>query len=707
MRRTAAGFAAFGLTLGIAAADPIPAGTQPAPTVHPNPPELVTQDDHRRNVRGCPVGDDCTPVDEVLRQFEAERIPPPGHSPWISERTPPASKLEAGRPRIVKKPSELRPDAPWLDSLALPDLPVRWSQRLVDFLVFYRDDPRGRAIMGSWLRDQGRYRDLILTQLRKAKLPEDLLYVAMIESSYDPDTLSRAGALGLWQFMPEAARIYGLRRDRWVDERRDPYRSTIAQMEYFHDLYQRFGDWHIALAAFNVGYGAVLKSIARYNTNDYYQLCEYENGLPWENCWYTPKVLATAIVGKNRAAFRFDTIKPAPAEVWDDVAVPTSIPLAIVARAAGTDEATIKRLNPHLRQGRTPPGEAGYVVRVPAGAKAEAQRRIAELQSDWDGYDAYVVAHGERFEDVATIFGTNLYNLRRLNNIVADSEIQGGTVLVVPRISADQREKNRAKAKAKLQASGPDQRDGEPLIVAVPDKDEVIPGKKRVFYRVVAGDTLRGLAKAFGVTRDELARWSSLDPDGKLHPKMILVAWVPPGFDADKRRITLLDDSQLVVVTRGSPEHLDLAEQRTGRVRMDYIATGTEKLAEVAKRFGMGPYDLGRINRIPYNTVLKKGDKIIVYQVADPSRSQRASEQWSKTPRGRRGKLSGSRTVDTASASHDGGAPDPKATKARGTGDTSAKSIDKTAPVSKSEEVDHEESTPAPAGPVTKPTQVE
>ena len=687
MRRTAAGIAAVWWLLGNAAADPIPAGTQPAPPLQAKEPALTTLDDHRRNVRGCPVGEDCASAEDVLRQFEAERIPPPGANPWISERTPPASKLE-GRARIVKKPSELRPDAPWLDSLALPDLPMRWSQRLADFLVFYRDDPRGRAIMGGWLKDQGRYRDLILTQLRKAKLPEDLLYVAMIESSYDPDTLSRAGALGLWQFMPEAARIYGLRRDRWVDERRDPYRSTIAQMDYFHDLYQRFGDWHIALAAFNVGYGAVLKSIARFNTNDYYQLCEYENGLPWENCWYTPKVLATAIVGKNRAAFRFDTIKPTATEVWDDIAVPTSIPLSVIARAAGTDEAVIKRLNPHLRQGRTPPGETGYVVRVPAGAKAEAQRRISELQSDWDGYDAYVVAHGERFEDVAMIFGTNTYNLKRLNNIITDSEIQGGTVLVVPRISADAREKNRAKAKSKLQSSGPDQKDGEQMIVAVPDKDATIAGKQRVFYRVVAGDSLRAIAKALGVDKDELARWSSLAPDGKLHPKMILVAWVPTNFDADKKKITLLDEAHLAVVTRGSPEHLDLQEQRTGRSRLEYVAAGSEKLADIAKRFGMGAYDLGRINRIPYNTVLKKGERIIVYQVADPSRSARAAEQWSKTPRGRRGAVAGKRAVDTASAPRD---------------------VDKTMPAKKSDDDDHEEASPSPpaGGPVTKPTQVE
>jgi membrane-bound lytic murein transglycosylase D len=526
---------------------------------------------------------------------------------------------------------------------------VRWSQKLVDYLVFYKNDPRGRSIISSWLVAQGRYKDLISSHLRKAKLPQDLIYVAMIESSYDNTTLSRAGALGLWQFMPEGGKIYGLRQDRWVDERRDPLRSTIAQMDYFSDLYQRFGDWHIAMAAFNVGYGAMLRSIARYNTNDYYQLCEYENAVPWETCLYTPKVLATAIVGHNRALYGMDKLKVLPPETWDEVAVPGSMTLGMIARAAGASEADLKRLNPQLRRGRTPPGEPGYVVRVPVGTKADTQRRIVELQTEWDNHDAYVVAHGERFEDVATTFGLSTGALRRLNGVEHESEVTGGTVLVVPRIPAAQRDKNRAKARSKLLGSGIDQKDGEPLIVPVPDKDYVADGKQRVFYRVVTGDSVKSIAKAFRVTRAQLEKWNGLDEVANLHPKMVLVVWVSPTFDADKHKVALLDEQQLVVVTRGSPEHLDLAEARTGRVRVEYTAPGKEKLADVAKRYGMGKHDLARINRISYETVLEKGDKIIVYQVADPKRSARAEEQWKKTPRARRGKISGQRAQTTAS----------------------------------------------------------
>jgi membrane-bound lytic murein transglycosylase D len=647
---------AFGLgSLGTrpARAQPdVHAGAQAVPPVHPAEPTLNQDLEQRRNIRGCNPGESCARASDVLHEFELESFPRPGGNPWIDERTAPASRpgIEGAIAKKVKRPSELRPDQPWLDKLEMPDLPVTWTPKLIDYLMFYKDDPRGRSIMTSWLQAQGRYRDLIVSHLRKAHLPEDLLYDAMIESSYDNEDSSYAGALGLWQFMPENSKIYGLRRDRWVDERMDPLRSTIAQMDYFQDLYQRFGDWQIALAAFNAGYGAVLRSIARYNTNDYYALCAYENGLPWETCLYTPKVLAAAIVGHNRAAFGYAEVKDQPPEQWDEVSVPTSMTFAMIAKVAGAHEEEIKRLNPQLRRGRTPPGETGYLVRVPAGAKPEFAKKLAELESEWGGYDAYVLAHGERLEDVATTYGISLPQLRKLNAIDREAELEGGTMLVVPKVAADVRDKNKAKAKAKLLGSGVDAKDGEKLIVAIPDKDFVAPNKQRVFYRVVSGDTLASVAKALAVPVADLRTWNGLDEDGKLHPKMVLVAWLPPRFDAAKHEVTFLDETQLEIVTRGSPEHLDLAEQRAGRVRTEYVAKAKEKLADIAKKFGMGSHDLARINRISYDTVLEKGQSCIVYEVQDPGRSKRADEQWQKTPRARRGKISKERAQRTATS---------------------------------------------------------
>ncbi|HEY6038993.1 MAG TPA: transglycosylase SLT domain-containing protein [Kofleriaceae bacterium] len=646
-------FGLGGLGTTPAYADPdVHAGAQAVPPVHPAEPTLTQDLEQRRNIRGCNPGESCSRSTEALREFELEAFPRPGGNPWIDERAAPASRpgIEGAITKRVKRPSELRPDQPWLDKLAMPDLPVTWTPKLIDYLMFYKDDPRGRAIMTSWLQAQGRYRDLIVSHLRKAHLPEDLLYDAMIESSYDNEDSSYAGALGLWQFMPENSKIYGLRRDRWVDERMDPLRSTIAQMDYFQDLYQRFGDWQIALAAFNAGYGAVLRSIARYNTNDYYALCDYENGLPWETCLYTPKVLAAAIVGHNRAAFGYAEIKEQPPEQWDEVSVPTSMTFAMIAKVAGAREEDIKRLNPQLRRGRTPPGETGYLVRVPAGAKPEFAKKLAELESEWGGYDAYVLAHGERLEDVATTYGVSLNALRKLNAIDREAELEGGTILVVPKVAADVIEKNKAKAKAKLLGSGVDAKDGEKLLVAIPDKDFVVPNKQRVFYRVVSGDTVTSVAKALAVKPADLRTWNGLAEDGKLHPKMVLVAWLPPQFDAAKHEVSFLDETELEIVTRGSPEHLDLAEKRAGRVRTEYVAKAKEKLADIAKKFGMGSHDLARINRISYDTVLEKGQSCIVYEVQDPGRSKRADEQWQKTPRARRGKISKERAQRTATS---------------------------------------------------------
>ena len=647
-----------GLGTSAASADPAPhpdvhAGAQAAPPVHAGEPQLTQDLEARHNIRGCNAGESCARQADVLREFEIQQFPRSGANPWLDERTAPSSRVEASITKKAKRPSELRPDQPWLDKLEMPDLPVTWTQKLVDYLVFYKDDPRGRSIMASWLVAQGRYRDMIVSHLRKAHLPEDLLYDAMIESSYDNEDSSYAGALGLWQFMPQGGKIYGLRIDRWVDERKDPLRSTIAQMDYFADLYQRFGDWHIALAAFNAGYGAVLRSIARYNTNDYYALCDFENGLPWETCLYTPKVLAAAIVGHNRAAFGYAELKELPPEQWDEVSVPTSLTFGMIARVAGSDEAAIKRLNPQLRRGRTPPGEAGYIVRVPAGAKPEFAKRLAELETEWSGFDAYVLAHGERLEDVATTYGVSLNQLRKLNGVDREAELEGGTLLVVPKVAEDVRAKNKAKAKAKLLGSGVDQKEGEQLIVAIPDKDFVVDKEQRVFYRVVAGDSVASVAKAFAVTPNELRTWNGLDAEGKLHPRMVLVAWVTPQFDADKHKVDLLDEASLVVVTRGSPEHLDLSESRTGRVRTEYIAKEKEKLSDIAKKFGMGSHDLARINRISYDTVLEKGQSCIVYEVKDPGRSKRADEQWHKTPRARRGKVATDRAQRTANKPDD------------------------------------------------------
>lgn len=630
--------------------------TPPGPGT-PRPPALVTDPGQRRAIRGCPVDMDCRGhALEGLRQFEIEAFGSPGGdgkaSPWLAD---PALEDDAGGYDAVKRPrsvvpgsaargSDIRPDLPWLDDLAMPDLPVRWNDRLIDYLVFYKDDPRGRNIMRGWLRAQGKYRDLLVSHLRKARLPEDLLYVAMIESSYNPGERSRVGAAGLWQFMPAGGRIYGLLIDRWIDERNDPVRSTEAAMMYWADLYQRFGDWHLAMAAYNGGYGAVLKGVATFNSNDFWELSAHENALPWGTSLYVPKALATAIVGRNRAFFGFDRVKPAETITWDHVSVPRSTSLGAIARAAGTKVETIKMLNPQLRRGRTPPRLKDYMVRIPGGKRALFAERFPQLRGDWDKYDAYVVAHGQRFEDIATMHGITRYRLAKLNGVSHESEVRGGVVLVVPRVTESEKQANLQKARDDLYASGsPRGKKGDALVVAVPDKDFRVKGKKRVFYRVVTGDTQYDIASSFGVSRTELAAWNGLRRDAHLHPRMVLQVFVTRGFPAKKRGIDLLDPKRLVIVTRGSNEHLDSVEDRRGRERLVYTARKRESFETIGKKYGLTARDLARINNRPHSTELDKGEEIIVYQVVDRSRSDRAKAQARSQRRSNRRSSSGTK----------------------------------------------------------------
>ncbi len=609
-----------------------PAFAQPGLTP-PRP--LVTDNDGRNHVRGCPVGKDCTQseLEAGLREFELETFPPPAGSPWMDDQ-PARPRPRPARPE--RRAIEIRPDLPWLDKLVMPDLPVHWDERIIKYLEFYKNDPRGRNIMGAWLRDQARFRDLIIPALRSAKLPEDLLYVCMIESSYDVHEKSWAGAVGLWQFMPAGSKIYGLVMNRWVDERKDPVRATQAVLLYWTDLYQRFRNWDLALAAFNSGYAGVLRSVTKYNTNDYWKLLEYENALPYGVSLYVPKALAAAIVGRNRALFGFDTITEAAPWSYDEVVVPRSVALAYVARASGAKVDEVVALNPQLKRRRTPPGMKNYVVRVPRGHGDQFSERLERMRAEWDGYDEYPIAHGERFEDVAMTHGMSRDAFAELNGVDHESDIEPGDLLLVPRVSAEDKARNRERAMRELYASGhPASRDGEPLLVPVPDKTFAPRGKRRVFYRVVSGDTMERVARAFGVKADDLAGWNGIDEEGLLFAKMVLQVFVPESFDARAKNIALLDEAHILVIDRGSPEHLAEAEKRMGRERLVITAKGGETLAQVARRYGLEDHDLARINRVPRTSVLTKGQELVVYKVVDASRSHRAAEQKREFDKGK------------------------------------------------------------------------
>jgi membrane-bound lytic murein transglycosylase D len=304
------------------------------------------------------------------------------------------------------------------------------------------------------------------------------------------------------------------------------------------------------------------------------------------------------------------------------VTVPRSVDLGVIARAVGADVKGLKALNPALRRNRTPPDVPEFALRIPKGSRGRFAQLFPQLRSEWEGTDAYVLRHGERFEDVARTFGITPAKLRELNGVQNITEVHGGTLLVVPQIDAEARERNAAVAENDLYHSdvvpgAPD----EPLLVPVKDKDFVVPGKKRVFYRVVAGDTLEQAAAALAVAPADLAEWNNLDGETRIQPRMVLEAFVPQSFDPIKRRVALLDDARLLIVTSGSAEHLDIYEGRKGRVRELYTVKDGDTLESIGRRYTLTKYDVARINHRSYVTPLEDGEKLVVYKVVDKQKA--------------------------------------------------------------------------------------
>ena len=406
----------------------------------------------RRAVRGVPVDEGAeSPELCELRRFEEQAFPRAGSGvSGAADDADAATDLPAALPGKWEGtgdvPEALRspettltpprpvpaPDSDWLRSLKPPELPVRWDPQVLRYLDYFKNDPRGRSIMSNWLRRAGRFRPLIDAALEREGLPKDLLFVAMVESGFETSARSPVGAGGVWQFMPSAARAYGLDVGYWIDARRDPERSVEAAARYLKDLYVRFGSWHLVFAAYNAGYGAVLKSITRYNTNDYWELCRHEAGLPWESSLYVPKILAAAIVGHNLEAFGYADIVPDPPFSYERVDVPAGTGLATVARATKTKPEVIAALNPQIVRDRTPPDRGAYSLRIPVGTSALFAEAFERSRTASDHLETVTLRFGETLDDVAKARGTPVRELRRLNAVKDTTELRAGLAILVP-----------------------------------------------------------------------------------------------------------------------------------------------------------------------------------------------------------------------------------------------------------------------------------
>lgn len=249
---------------------------------------------------------------------------------------------------------------------ATTELPLHVNGRIEKWMRRFMTDQK--ATFQTFLGREGIYEDMIRSKLRDRGMPEDLLYLAMIESGFSPKATSKVSAAGVWQFMGPTAKQYGLRVDKWVDERRDPVKATDAALDYLRFLHGRYDSWYLAAAAYNAGPARVDRALKRHGagrTGDEDIYWEIIDHLPRETRDYVPKILAATALAKQAERYGFE-VKDEPPYVFDRVWVPGGTPLAAVARTLGMPAKRMRELNPHLVLGVTPPGSS-FPVRVPKG----------------------------------------------------------------------------------------------------------------------------------------------------------------------------------------------------------------------------------------------------------------------------------------------------------------------------------------------------
>jgi membrane-bound lytic murein transglycosylase D len=457
------------------------------------------------------------------------------------------------------------PGNPYTPEEVSYDFPVTMNKQVEFYLDFFQN--KQRDIFTRWLERSTRYLPMIKEELREAGLPEDLAYLPMIESGYSLTACSTANAVGPWQFMHSTALDYGLEINRYVDDRRDPEKSTKAAVAFLSDLYGMFGDWQLAVAAYNAGGGTISKGIKNSNASDFWELAQ-EQYLPSETKRYVPKLIAAIIIAKNPEKYGFTGINYEPPLAYEFVEVPARTSLRAVEVACKTNLDELRNLNRNLPQLVTPPHHDSYKLKVPVGQKELVAKNLPRVKETATiDYKTHVVKKQETLTKICNLYNVNKTTLLKANNLRKSTLSEGQRLRIpyqitnyalldkeMPLRAADRAESrmvlhkvqrgetisliaSRYNVTPQLIASWNDLsninqiKTGQQLALYVANssdaanvvvtrsggKKEMTAAVKPVYYQVQSGDTLYSIARRYDLTADQLRQWNNLSSD-VIHP---------------------------------------------------------------------------------------------------------------------------------------------------------------------------------------------
>ena len=402
------------------------------------------------------------------------------------------------------------------------------NRRVLAYLEFFQVDARDRFAI--WLSRLSRYEGMIRERLRAKGLPEDLVYLTLIESGLSNSAVSRARAVGMWQFVSGTGRLYGLTVDPWIDERRDPYKATDAAVNYLSDLVQKLGSVYLAAAAYNAGEGKITRGVRHLpggpsdslTDETFFQLAD-RRYLRRETRDYVPKLIAAALIAKQPARYGFTDIPRTPPLQFDEIRVPDATGLDVLARLADTTTAALLELNPQFVRGVTPPGRE-VTVRVPRGAGTRTAERFDTLPatSRITFVDHYVT-RGQTLSDIAKQYRVSVTMIQGANPTLRARTLHVGQRLVIPMSGrvVPGAAWNSATADDGARARTSARSDGGASSVAAS-------------HRVRRGETASQIARRYGVDLDALLDYNGLSRDSVIKAGRLLR--IPPSTRASKNQ---------------------------------------------------------------------------------------------------------------------------------------------------------------------------
>lgn len=393
------------------------------------------------------------------------------------------------------------------------DIPIVYNDEVEQWLDYFTGS--GRKHFKVYLERKARMEPVILPKLKKAGVPQDLIYLAMIESGFSTSAFSHAGASGPWQFIRSTGRLYGMDSNYWVDERRDPHKATDAAIGYLSTLHGEFGDWWLACAAYNSGEGKIRKAIAKLGTRDFWEIAENKRALRRETKDYVPKMMAAAILGKNPTQFGFEVHEADSALLdFEEVLIPKSENLRTIASVAQISRESLATLNPELLRCCTPPQKAAYKIRVPKGESARLLTAAIDAGEigRYANFHRYVIRRGDNISKIAKVHGVPAEAILSMNEVRNLRSLKLGTELVIPERGGSPYPSRRVIASS-----------GSRKSYKAPS------GSKAVFHVVQKGETLYGISSRYSVRVEQIRSWNNVQGAKKLRPGKRIKLYVRNG----------------------------------------------------------------------------------------------------------------------------------------------------------------------------------